>query len=409
MKKMAPLFQSIEKFAFISEASLRSDMAKRIMFSILPSLTDETHVYQTGGVVDYKALAAAIEGRHDIIRYASRACVRELEYYHGSLRELLPKAREALQKKDYETCLDACIKGFLDNKGWDISFGGEPWKKIATTAKNLYILDEKLMELRTRPKPPEDFYEQEAKIMKDIVIQLNIFDGLAHNTASIMNNMAYEEAQETGDPNGSYKNLEDIKKLMDAKEIQDPTTVFKMIEKELINSGDIHRYKDWTDKLRTQKSYKEEDPNLSREQFLIRLRKELISTRVQVQSRMEKLEEIKNTIPSLTDLNAIRNEISTMLFYLEGSIDAIDYAIDRTINALRKHKINSGYQDLVDSVKNTVKKLKEKERHISSIPDKLPMLSWQLGHDQIKKHNLSVYCNSVINLYSVVFAYLESI
>ena len=55
----------------LKEATIRSDMAKRIMYSILPSTVDPSQVVMSGGVVDYKALDAAVEGAADIIAFGT--------------------------------------------------------------------------------------------------------------------------------------------------------------------------------------------------------------------------------------------------------------------------------------------------------------------------------------------------
>src|ERR1700722_2222854 len=65
---------------FSLQANLETDMAKRVMLSIIPALSSETERHHTGGF-DQKALRSAVNGAVDVIKYGTGICVDELEHY----------------------------------------------------------------------------------------------------------------------------------------------------------------------------------------------------------------------------------------------------------------------------------------------------------------------------------------
>ena len=92
--------------------------------------------------------------------------------------------------------------------------------KDRKTLYNIIILDEKL-------EFAERWTEGWVKILRDLIIELNIFDGLSHNTASIMKSIIEQEVKECGG-----KNLEEFRKvqtIMDTKELRDPLAIRKRV------------------------------------------------------------------------------------------------------------------------------------------------------------------------------------
>jgi len=273
----------------VCEASIRSDMAKRIMHSILPDAGNvndpawAARISSTKGVMDYNSLAAAAEGKADIIKYGTLACVEELRHftkrnYNGGGDQYFV-ALDAANAGKFEEAIDICVTAFGDYEGWGAAYGGKAWEKIAKTIKNLIVLEKQLKELDTKKsdekfewKGKSDPYAVDAKIdtLNDIVIQLNVFDGLAHNTGSIMPKVIGEEGKDFDKrnkteynifgetPPGAYdytKEKEIVLRMMDAKELQDSAHVYKEIEDTLKGSGDINRWKDWTGKITSKPSY----------------------------------------------------------------------------------------------------------------------------------------------------------
>jgi hypothetical protein len=115
-----------------------------------------------------------------------------------------------------------------------------------------------------------------------IVVELNVFDGLSHNTASVMEKVLKEEYQDrikkTPDTKTSYEEeLKAVKNIMDAKELSKHVDVFSEIEDELRGGGYLGAYKDYATKLRNAPEYVKQDyANKVKELFKIRIRKEML-------------------------------------------------------------------------------------------------------------------------------------
>jgi hypothetical protein len=61
---------------FYKIASLKSDMATRIMYGIVAPMNE---------TIDYPALELAVAGAKDVIKFGAISCSDELEYYKGHL------------------------------------------------------------------------------------------------------------------------------------------------------------------------------------------------------------------------------------------------------------------------------------------------------------------------------------
>ena len=285
--KLGILLLECDSYLRLCEAGLREDMAKRIMYSILPSLTGKTQAHQTGGVIDYNVLKSAIDGRHNIIKYGTQACVEELRTYGYSgsdtlleqKQKIYAHALEATNAGHYEDAIEYAIQAFADYTAWQEDYGGKAWEQIAKTVQEIINLDQDLSLVRRKGKG----IEAEVPIMQKLIMAMNVFDGLSHNTSSIMRNLVEQESKELDpqklDPQGSYigrqKRFLEIQQMMDAKELQNPLDVFKQIEPTLVESGDIYRVKDWATKLREQPGYRKQTH--INELASIRARKELMN------------------------------------------------------------------------------------------------------------------------------------
>jgi hypothetical protein len=319
--------EELSKKAYIyllsSEASLRSDMAKRIMHSILPAVSDKTQTYMTGGAIDYKSLAAAIEGRKDIIKYGTIACARELSGYRpgrytGSVSVDIPKGLSLALSGNYEESLNISIQCFEDYKNWRAGHGNKAWEQIAKTIKKLLELDKNLAEVRNKKHKN---IEAELQIMQLIVVQLNVFDGLSHNNGSVMERLIEMEwrdknPNEPNDP-AKYKDSADaIARIMDAKELNNPGEVFAEIEEELLGSGDINRYKDWLRQIRSLPGYKGHNPKREVEMSKIRSRKLAIPSIIKLNNNIDILKSLMESLEPMIS-NVTRGEQMPSKFYSE--------------------------------------------------------------------------------------------
>lgn len=316
---------------FRVDAGLSQDMAKRIMYSVLPSLADANQIALTEGVVDYKALKAAVHGRKDIIRFGCNAVLQEMDHFRSSAEKdmttsLKAKVQRLLYAKQYEEAMDAAIEAFSNEKAWVGGFGGRAWEQIARTLRQLVRLDKGLAAVQSSPnKDPK----QEVQLMKDIVVEMNVFDGLAHNSDSIMNYLVESETGEQGRDNQHYHDeFLKIKRLMDAKELDNPIEVFKQIEPTLQESGDINQYKDWLGKIRRRDDFRTDDPKRAQKLFLIYVRKALIHPRRTMNSLIDDLS--ASLLRMEGDYDASR-----LISWLE-KCDAASYEIDIAIQGLER-------------------------------------------------------------------------
>jgi hypothetical protein len=272
MIKYSKILEKAKFYELLSQADIQSDMAQRIMFSILPHVSDKTQTYMTEGVVDYNALAHAISGRKDIIRYGAKACVSELRYEKSTRKNYLESLNEAqkyIEQQDYEKAVEFALKIFNDKDQWISGYGSKSWAKVASTLLRIIKLDKELESTKN--------YDQKVNIMKQLVVELNIFDGLSHNAGSILRNIVNEEMMEQRnrnyvEPEELDEKLKEIQGIMDAKELEDPSDAYEVIKETLIGSGDIHKFKEWISKLRqtpTPTNRKEREDELTK----IRIRK----------------------------------------------------------------------------------------------------------------------------------------
>jgi len=232
-------------------------------------------------------------------------------------------------------------------------FGGEPWAEIS---KSLFKIAKLNIEAKKIKK--QQNMKQEMNILQQLVVELNIFDGLSHNTDSILKNILneeYKDKKEYPAPNdykllneqglhqsNEFKDLKylDLKYLMDLKEIMDPVDVYKEIEKTLTESGDIHRFKDWTTKIRQHPKYREKS-DIGYELFLIKYRKEFLYYIKQINMAIDYIDDVINLIKDTDEIQSNEKAINlaiqkaSVIFYptiFRYRKDIVDEVIPRTSN-----------------------------------------------------------------------------
>ena len=229
---MKSICRNINHYLLLSQAGLREDMAKRIMYSVIEPITKYP---------DSTALSLAIEGWKDIVKYGTKAVVGELRHSRRNRDySIFNKAFDLYKQGKYLEALDLAIEDYA--KPWQQAYGGPAWGRIASQVKEILLQGQKL------EKDPS------IQNQKDMVIQLNVFDGLAHNTESVMRNLVDIESKEISNPehdigtiyNLSYKDIsrskkeyERIRELMDAKELKNFLDVWREIKPEIEGMGSI--------------------------------------------------------------------------------------------------------------------------------------------------------------------------
>ncbi len=263
-----------ELYNFTIEASIRSDMAKRIMYSTLSSVVSPGQIAGTNNVIDFKALDAACEGADDILKYGILACLAECFYYDQAgylflgeyeLEKMSPG--EVISDNSYSEILKECNHLFNDKDNWGEGFGGYAWLKISESLTRINLLNENLKQQRSLKSKDLD---KVVNIQKQLVMELNIFDGLSHNNGSVMKNIIRIESNEKN--RKTLDEEEKVTRLMDAKELNDPKQVFKEIKDTLKGSGDYHRFDDYNYKFNTAIDDSEYDKRLD-QLNVIRFRK----------------------------------------------------------------------------------------------------------------------------------------
>lgn len=200
MKKYSNIVENVKLYYKLCLASLESDMAKRIMFSTIPYVAPPEEVAFTKGIVDYKALDAAVEGRKDILKYGTKSCINECYHYNPNFSSKFKKGTDLVQElnnlyeqQKYVEVLTLAYNAFMEKDNWEHMFGGNAWAKIAETLLKIARLDRSLEFIQEYKKKghheAKEALDAEIKVKRDIVTYMNVFDGLAHNTASVMGNL----------------------------------------------------------------------------------------------------------------------------------------------------------------------------------------------------------------------------
>lgn len=383
---MQKVSQNIRKaYLRLCYAGLQEDMAQRIMFSTLPFLASPAQVAITEGVVDINALKAAVEGRKNIIKYGVMAVLGELENYKTHLINVSTKGmksapyrncRNAILNGKFAIAMDIAIEAFKEPKAWYTNYGGRAWEMIARTIRQISRLDYQLDIVRSQSRS-EERDRQELQLMRDLIVEMNAFDGLAHNSDSVLNNLAELEANESvpkTNPKERQKrhkeNYIQLKRLMDAKELDSPVEVFKLIQDTLTGSGDVHKFKDWVTKMRNQREFRQTDPKLIEKLFIIYLRKALLPARSEINSKRDKLSKDLDTVEKNWDQQKFSNLVSNMRVTADN--------IKITTLELREHEeaFITQYQDLpTNTMQHMLQQIFDKANNIViSIIDKITSL-----------------------------------
>jgi hypothetical protein len=295
-------------------AGLQEDMSQRIMFSILPHLSDSSQVALTGGVVDSTALKAAVEGRKNLIKYGMEAVLMELSHYEAAGEDPWQRALDLTRGGDREQALDVAVTAFQNLDAWATRYGGRAWEMIAKTLRQIVRLDKQLNIIRQKPRSADN-QEKEIQVMKDLIVEMNVFDGLAHNSDNILANLVDIENRivnkDKEELSSEYKErYRQIKRLMDAKELDSPVEVYKRIQDTLMDSGDVNKFKEWVSKLRRSEEFFKTDPKLVEKLFMIYLRKAVMSGRKELNDIRDNIsKELDDVIKFGSDLGQLIGEL----------------------------------------------------------------------------------------------------
>lgn len=304
----------ILKLAFCFEqqmkmASLKTNMAKRILFSLLSHLVpvgESARVALTKGVVDYNALKQMIPSAKELIHYGILSALDEAQHYGPRVRTLPDyytgevKPSETIQKTyDSGNTIETLkqLTELFNKPNWQDMYGGKNWAKITETMLNI----QKYLDAAEEAKQAKDLDSQVDNLMQ-MTSYVNILDGLAHNSGSIMSKMLYHENRTTDkegesnyintdgeiigelnpvdieNKNKFLSEMDQINRLMDAKELKDPDDVLQEITPILERESDApSTMKDWMSVARRKKhEYKSTLEEREAKLKQIRIKKEMI-------------------------------------------------------------------------------------------------------------------------------------
>ena len=231
----------IFKFAIEKRSDVASDLATRIMHSLVPTsghpeedrqkLTHLVSVHLIGVAERY--IDNAIKIILDELRYSSNTEISGIGYAE------FPKER-------YLDILNLSIESFMDPNQWEIKFGGKKWAVFSQRVIDLYNSINKFKKAKET---------NNVKIMNEqsgmISVYLNVLDGMSHNSDSFLNRIINQEiAEETM---GKYDNEtyelskqkeKEIIDLMDSKELHNKQDVIPFIRKKIYDNPESYLYRE---------------------------------------------------------------------------------------------------------------------------------------------------------------------
>lgn len=209
------------------KANLLSNMAARVMHSTLPYNEQQNNIV---------ALQSLLPGAKELFEYGVKACMDEIQFSRNGNAEdnvVMPFAMGNIEES-----LNNAIKIFSNDDLWDVAYGGKPWINIT---KNLLSLYKTIKNIEEAKKKKD--WEQYEKQLKEMVIYMNIIDGISHNSGTLLDKMVDFELEEKLKDKSHFireKNdyTEKLNTVMNAKELKNPRTVVNVVSPILRQSPD---------------------------------------------------------------------------------------------------------------------------------------------------------------------------
>ena len=275
--KLASLFN----IKLIKESSLTTDMANRIMYSVIQGIVRGD---------DIKILQLSVAGAPKLIKYGTSACLNETRHAKRYSKIKIEDLNPIIESKDNEKIIikdvtkeninqiidiQNKVLDIFQNAGFLPYYSGRGWINIIKILINLTTSYKKYLESSSE----EPNYLNN---MKRIIMLMNVFDGTAHNTGSIYSKLiSLEVKAEKHDPDlladleGTSigtKRLENLEKMMDAKELHNERDVFDIAFKSLDR---IAPYAEYLHKVRDKDYFSRKDTKI--EIFRIKAKKLMLA------------------------------------------------------------------------------------------------------------------------------------
>lgn len=357
--QLAYLFEQLVK-----NASVRGNMAKRIMLSLLSHLVPEnerqTRIFQTSGAIDIKALRQIISGAKEILEYGIEACMEEISN-HNDKTSVERIKNIYLSKNDKYTL--KVLKIFFSRNDWEELYGGENWKNIVNALMDIKnSLDDAIVARKNYD------LDEEVKKLMNLVAYLNVLDGLLHNTGSIMDKiLRIEKSKQMHDQTKGDKweqierEQKQVQRLMDTKELQNPDDVLQEILPILENETDAPlTMKDWISAARQKKHlYQGSQEERNKKINNVQLKKHLMML-----FPPQRLEKLKNEMQSWSRLPD--NKLIDKLVRTSTEFSSFNFFARNLADQFVNDKIG---QEILGKL-NSLKKINQERVYLVDIPTK---------------------------------------
>lgn len=262
--KLFKLALYFEKYAIVKNADLTSDMATRIMHSLVPYTVEhpeEARNIQTH-LTDKHLLSVAE-------RYVERGlniCYEEMEWAQDYLR-VRNFFINHFSKGDYISAIKIAINCFANEESWVSGYGGKKWENFARGLLNLCISIKTFKEAKQNKD-----YNKMSEMAGMISAEMNVLDGMTHNTGSFLSKMLILENPSVDE---EYREkLKTTTTIMDSKQLTNKEDVLPFIKPFLINNPENYLYREYFNDLN--RVSKPNQERAKQEIAVIRERKKLI-------------------------------------------------------------------------------------------------------------------------------------
>jgi len=338
------LFKKIN--IFYKKATLLSDVATRILVSRMDQQS-----------FNLPAGREAAVGAIDIIKYTIIAIESELKYYKKSKPNL-----NIITDKPSKENIDSIIiflkqakELFSDSKNWERDYGGKKWEQVTDAILDVTIKYKDYLNVKRDS-------EEEYKAIKNLIVSMNIFDGVAHNTGSIYNKLIKLEGKNINRTNTS--NIDIYKKLIRLRDLSESEYDIDVMKEIIPELGIQLPFKDYITDIKNKPDYYKD--TFERREFII--------------NRTYHLREASS-------------RISDLYIYLENLI--------KKLNDFYDPKTHLMYVHVLDKPDSVIKEL----NMFLYLTDNLHNI--ELIADKLKDYNINI--DNILNLYKKFYAITKNV
>jgi hypothetical protein len=213
---MNKVFKFATLYSLYTTADLKTNMAIRILHSLIPTLVADTATLSEQEDLSGFLARDLIPGAKEVYKYGAAAIAREFDFcFNDHKRDTVQKA---INTGDFENGIDMAIEWFNTDFGSSGGVGGKKWVVFAQTLKKI---GEQIGKVEKTGSKTE--------AMK-LSSYLNVLDSLSHNSGSFMEKFVEEESFDKKDIENQLKNLKDLLRMRDITTLQDPEQIISLIQ-----------------------------------------------------------------------------------------------------------------------------------------------------------------------------------